>query len=953
MAGFFKQFDVVRYTSAGVLTPLASTSLTAYNETTSATPTPGTVSVDANGVVAGGSFSDGSPGDIILFTHGSYAGKYRLKLTATESEAYEENEYRSCTFVVENARTARTPVAVDIYGRDKNNPATGNFYIGTGFVGDTGLEFAYQSTLDQDIELIPVPRLTKGLLTQADLDPDAVEDVVVPGTGGSGGALTGPSSVTDNRFARFDGTTGKLVKQGTIGGADLTLNLKTVYLETYGHNNSGLASAISAISTKRAKLIVTEDVTVSTTQTIPTTCVLSVENNAKITISSSATLTIGKFSPPEENVQCFTGVSSANHILFSAGALPHDTANVGWFGVSGDDVTYPITDICSSLTTNGGGAIFVPVGDWKVNNITLPTNFIRVRGEAMGSDTGGSRFIPKDSGTSYLFRARNSYRNITFEHCALSVGTNTTTWPFLIDVDAGSSGFGCDFHHVTFHASGTSSYPLLGTETDSGAAEFVRASVHNCQFIVPNGSKGIFTDSINGQFTVQDTSFVIGSGDSYGIDFYRCGWVKIDNCDFRGPAGGAYTTPPATAFTSLTCSITSGSPNLTVTSGNLTESMLGQYFFRSGSVAGYLIDITSPTTGVLSANASASITSQTVTITKWATSTTRGGTCIKVGDISAATIVECQDEGFNYFLRVSGVGVDRPVVLLGNRIQDQIYLQDSASPIFMFGNFLYSNAWQDGSGVESQIHAFNTVLPQLCQNSAVSLTKSNNWGAEHAGSSVFRTDFSLKTGLFQQDFNYFTRIVEKSGGALTRPLLDILTTYDTSGSSQMLLRIGVAQATASGNPFKYGWTAERDTDTGYLKWKGTQDDPYNGWSTDFPIGYDSTVRGTVTQTTSRTTAVTCNYLHGIITCYSTGALPAGGSAIFQVNNTWVQNGDFVQAEIVSGADSELTQAWVSRVGGNLFKITIFNHSLTASETGTLKVAFTVVQKNGGVGGISY
>lgn len=715
---------------------------------------------------------------------------------------------------------------------------------------------------------------------------------------------------------------------------------KEVYLEKYGFTNSGLAAAISAIGSTVTDLYVDQNLTVSTTQTTPITCRFIPRNGAIITISGSATLTINNFFDPG-NIQCFAGVSASNHVILNN--VPRH--NLAWYmgTTSSSDATYAVTDICTAITNAGGGVLFAPVGSWKVNNITCPSYSFQIFGQGMGSDTGGTRWIPTSSGTTYLFQARNDFRNISASHCAFSVTTNTATNAFNIDVDTGSSGFGIDFDHCTFHGSGSSSLPLLNSITDNGAAEFVRGSVVNCQFIIPNNSKGIYIDSINTQMPVKQCSFVIGTGSSIGIDYYRNLYPSVKDCDFRG-AGGAYSESSAGTGT---FTVSSGS---TTISGTFNTSMLGQHITGTGISAGtYIKQVYSAGSAKLSAAASANNTG-TYTYYKYQTNSARGGTCIQVGDIGAAFIQGCQEEGFNYFLNVIGVGLDRPTTLIANKIQDRIKLEGTAT-LNLIANHRPSNCLVDTAGSGSEIFSTDYVAAYIPEDLSVTLDISNDWSQLRAGSSYFKQNTGPRVGLFQQDFPYFTRILEESGAALTRPLLDIGTTYGSSGSSQMLLRLGLFDSVAK--TFLYGHTFQRDNDTGYLKLIGSQSNPYNGFSVSGPFGYDATNRATpVTQGTSRNTTVTANGLHGVITCYASTALPAGGSAIFQVNNTWVQNSDFVHVQIADGATSELTQAWCSRVGGNFFKITIFNHSLTTSDTGVLKVQFFIT-KNGGLGGNSY
>ena len=172
---------MIRFTSAGVFTRVTSTTLNYYNDTVDPTTVVGTVSVDANGVVAAGYFS-GTVGDVFKFKHASYSGLFRLKSTATAAEAFTEPTYRACTFVVANAYTTKDPEEVDIFAQDMDNPDTPAILLATGKSGDT-LEIPLQTNVAKNYRIYPVANTAKGL-AQAPIDVDNYEAIAISPTGG-------------------------------------------------------------------------------------------------------------------------------------------------------------------------------------------------------------------------------------------------------------------------------------------------------------------------------------------------------------------------------------------------------------------------------------------------------------------------------------------------------------------------------------------------------------------------------------------------------------------------------------------------------------------------------------------------------------------------------------------------------------------------------------------------
>lgn len=85
--------------------------------------------------------------------------------------------------------------------------------------------------LSTDLE---IGEIAVNLADQKLYSKNASGTVILVGSGASGGTgdVVGPSSATDNALARFDGTTGKLIQNGTITQDD-TGNLSGILSETY------------------------------------------------------------------------------------------------------------------------------------------------------------------------------------------------------------------------------------------------------------------------------------------------------------------------------------------------------------------------------------------------------------------------------------------------------------------------------------------------------------------------------------------------------------------------------------------------------------------------------------------------------------------------------------------------------------------------------------------------
>ena len=92
---------------------------------------------------------------------------------------------------------------------------------------------------------------------------------------------------------------------------------------------------------------------------------------------------------------------------------------------------------------------------------------------------------------------------------------------------------------------------------------------------------------------------------------------------------------------------------------------------------------------------------------------------------------------------------------------------------------------------------------------------------------------------------------------------------------------------------------------------------------DSELGYTAAAQGTVTQATSKSTAVTLNKAAGRITM-NAASLGATTNVSFTLNNTYLSANDILILNIAAGATAASYNLWVDSLGTGTASITLRN-----------------------------
>jgi hypothetical protein len=372
------------------------------------------------------------------------------------------------------------------------------------------------------------------------------------------GDVSGPSSATDNRIARFDGTTGKLIQSSSASITDTGQGSFVGYMQVTANTGAGtsgyleLQSADAGSGTKTLRLQPSSSASTSTqTYTFPTSYgtngnVLTSDGSGGLSWGAAGGNPAGSTTQIQFNSSGAFGASAnltwdgSNVQLGATGALRlADLDSSNYIGIKApntvaSNVTYTLPSADGSsgqfLKTNGSGTL-----SWD-----SPAGAGDVVGPASARSGGIAAF---DGTTGKLLADGPSFGNLYFVTSASGLtgylaNSGRIYSHYGIEInEASSSGRGLKLKYDTSTNSVTLRAPSSG-----GNSEFVLPAGYgtNGQVLVTDGSGGLSWTSVAGTGTV--TSITAGTGLSGGT-ITSSGTISLAN---TAVSAGSYTNASIT-----------------------------------------------------------------------------------------------------------------------------------------------------------------------------------------------------------------------------------------------------------------------------------------------------------------------------------------------------------------------------------------------------------------------
>jgi hypothetical protein len=530
------------------------------------------------------------------------------------------------------------------------------------------------------------------------------------------------------------------------------LGFTKTYLSDYAQTQAGLNSAISAIGSNNAVLVVTSQVAVSSNTTIPVNIQVECETMlGGFSVNSGVTLTIENF-----------GSVSPQRYFYGPGTViaktPSGALRFEWWADTSTNHNTAYDQAAASLNGMGGGVLeFGRSRTWHIGEKEIP-NYSTIKGAGGAVDspygTTAGTIIKPTVGAAHVFRLREGYRYVGIRD--VQIDTTIITGPALLVQGTGPTGADLTVRNVTFSSSNWSGVTLVSfNDLTNNNWETIGNRFIDCTWQAPNNAKAWHCNTNNSVFHFQNPTMNCGvNADAF--DAVRAGFVTVINVDARRTATGTHTfnetldrtvtatiTPrPDIAWWASVIELHPSTPASSLfTPNDMGKKVMG--VFASGANNALIVgwgkgaDNDSHSfrrKAILGWPAAYTQSNVSTQIKRFLPYSNQAGCVFRLGGVVSWTILGGADEGFNYSAIMGAGSHDSAVVFDNYTGQGEVKITDAIQVTLTGNTKWHSCSWIDETeGPDVYVYQLSYKLkPQTIYGA--SLLEAQLWGKRDSAS---------------------------------------------------------------------------------------------------------------------------------------------------------------------------------------------------------------------------